>query len=79
MILKKRIIVQSKDIKEKKMHINLIKLNLTKSVHLRGIVTRVAFLRFMYVVVCSIVNIMIEDIKIKAMFNNEIKINYTFK
>ena len=47
--------------------------------HLKKIVTRVAFLRFMYVVVCSIVNIMIENIKIKAMFDNEAKVNCMFK
>ena len=33
----------------------------------------------MYVVVCSIVNVMIENIKIKAMFDNETEINCIFK
>ena len=51
----------------------------TKSVHLKEIVIRVAFLRLMYVVACSIVNVMIEDIKIKAMFDNEAEINCMFK
>ena len=75
----KRIIAQSKNIKEKKMHINLMKFSLTKSVHLEKIVTRVAFLRLMYVVVCSIVNVMIKNIKIKAMFKNRIEMNCMFK
>ena len=75
----KRIIVQSKDIKEKKMHIGSMKLNSTKSVHLEKIVTRVAFLRLMYVVICSIVNVMIENIKIKAMFENGTEVNCMFK
>ena len=79
-ILKERkSIAQSKDIKEKKVHIDSMKLSSTKSMHLRKIVTRVAFLRLMYAVVCSIVNIMIENIKIKAMFDNETEINYMFK
>ena len=51
----------------------------TKSMHLKKIVTRVAFLRLMYAVVCSIVSVMIENIKIKAMFNNEAEINCIFK
>ena len=61
------------------MHVNLIKFSSTKSVHLKEIVARVAFLRFMYVVVCSIVSVIIENIKIKAMFDNRTKINCIFK
>ena len=56
-----------------------MKFNSTKSVYLKKIVTRVAFLYFMYVVACSIVNVMIKNIKIKAMFDNEAEINYMFK
>ena len=77
--IKKRIIAQSKNIKEKKMHIDSMRFNSTKSVHLKEIVTRVTFLRFMYVVVCSIVSVMIENIKIKTMFNNGAKVNCMFK
>ena len=51
----------------------------TESMHLKKIVTRVTFLHLMYVVVCSIVNVMIENIKIKAMFNSEAEINCMFK
>ena len=80
MILKeRRIIAPSKVIKEKKVHIDSMRLNSTKSIHLRKIVTRVAFLRFMYVVVYSIVSVMIENIKIKAMFDNETEVNCMFK
>ena len=61
------------------MHVDSMKLSSTKSVYLKKIVTRVAFLRFMYVIVCLIVNVMIENIKIKAMFDNETKINCMFK
>ena len=61
------------------MHIDSMRLNSTESVHLREIVIRVAFLRFMYVVVCSIVNIMIKDIKIKAIFNCKTEVNCMFK
>ena len=56
-----------------------MRLNSTESVHLKKIVTRVAFLRFMYVVAYSIVSVMIENIKIKAMFNNEAEVNCMFK
>ena len=76
---KRRIIAQSKDMKEKKVHTDSIRLNSIKSVYLKKIVIRVIFLHFMYVVVCSIVNVMIENIKIKAMFNNETKVNCMFK
>ena len=41
---------------------------LIESVHLKKIVTRIIFLNFIYVVICSIVKVMIEDIKIKAIF-----------
>ena len=61
------------------MHIDSMRLNSTKSMHLKKIVTRVIFLRFMYVVVRSIVNVIIENIKIKTMFNNETEINCIFK
>ena len=56
-----------------------MRFNLTKSVHLKKIVTRVVFLRLMYAVVCSIVNIMIENIKIKTMFDNKTEVNCMFK
>ena len=61
------------------MHVDSIKLNLTKSMHLKEIVTCITFLRFIYVVVCSIMNVMIENIKIKTIFNNETEINCMFK
>ena len=74
----RKIIAQSKNIK-KKVHVDSMRFNLTKSVHLKKIVTRVIFLRLMYVVACSIVNVMIENIKIKAMFDNETEVNCMFK
>ena len=61
------------------MHIDSMRFSSTKSMHLRKIVTRVAFLRFMYVVACSIVSVMIKDIKIKAMFDNRAGVNCMFK
>ena len=61
------------------MHVDSMRLSSTESMHLKEIVTRVAFLRFIYAVACSIVNVIIEDIKIKAMFNNGAEINYMFK
>ena len=80
MILKERtIIAQSKNLRKKKVHVNSMKLNSTKSKHLEKIVTRVVFLRFMYIVACSIVNVMIENIKIKTIFDNKTKMNCIFK
>ena len=79
-IMKQRkTIAQSKNIKEKKVHVDSMRLSSTKSVHLKRIVIRVAFLHLMYVIVCSIVNIMIENIKIKAMFDSGAEVNYMFK
>ena len=75
----KRIIAQSKDIKEKKIHVDSMKLSSTESVHLEKIVVRVVFLYFIFVVVCSIVSVMIANIKIKTMFDNEAKVNCMFK
>ena len=56
-----------------------MKLNSTKSVHLTKIVIRVDFLCFIYVVACSIANVMIENIKIERIFNNEAEIKCIFK
>ena len=47
--------------------------------HLKEIVTRVAFLRFMYIVACLIVNVIIKNIKITMKFNNGAEVNYMFK
>ena len=71
--------MQSKDIKEKKVYIDSIKFSSTKSVHLRKIIIRVTFLRFMYVVAYSNVSIIIENIKIKTIFNSRTEVNYIFK
>ena len=79
MLKERRIVAQSKNIKEKKVYVDSMRLNLTKSVHLREIVTRVAFLRFIYVVICSIVSVMIENIKIKTIFDSETEVNCMFK
>ena len=75
----RRIIAQSKHIKEKKVHVDSMRFSSTKSVHLKKIVTRVAFLHFMYAVIYSIMNVMIENIKIKVMFDSEAEINCMFK
>ena len=76
---KRRIIAQSKDIKEKKVHVDSMRLSSTESMHLKEIVIRVAFLRLMYAVACSIVSVIIENIKIKTIFDNEAEINCMFK
>ena len=76
---KKKIIALLKTVKKKQVHVDSMKFNSTKSMHLKKIVTCVIFLRFIYVVACSTMNIIIENIKIKTMFNNKAEINYIFK
>ena len=61
------------------MHVNSMKFNSTKSMHLKKIVACVVFLRFIYIVVYLIMNVMIENVKIKAMFDNKAEINCIFK
>ena len=78
-IVLKKVVVQFKIIKEKKMHVDLIRFSLTKSMHLKKIVTRVVFLRFIYAIVCSTMKIMIKKVKIKTIFNNNAEINYISK
>ena len=68
--------------KEKKIYINLMKFNLMKfnlmkSMHLKEIVARVAFLRF--IIINSTINVMIENIRRKVIFNNEVEIDCLFK
>ena len=64
-----------KIVKEKKMHVELIKFNSIEFVHLKEIVARIVFLRLMYVIICSTMNMFINDVKIKTLFNNDVKIN----
>ena len=76
---KRKIIALLKVMKKKKMHINSMKLNSTKVMHLKEIVARVVFLRFIYIIAYSTISVMIENVKIKIMFNNKIKVNCIFK
>ena len=68
-----------KTVKEKKMHVELIKFNFIESIHLKEIVARIAFFRSMYVVVCLMMNVSIDNVKIKTLFNNDIEINCILK
>ena len=56
-----------------------MKLSSTELMHLRKIMICITFLCFMYVVICLIVSVMIENIKIKTMFNSETEVNCMFK
>ena len=76
---KRKIIASSKIVKKKKVHVDSIKFNSTKLIHLEKIVTRVVSLHFMYIIACSTINVIIADIKIKTIFNNKIKVNCIFK
>ena len=56
-----------------------MRLSSTKSIYLKKIVIRVAFLRFIYTIICSTMSMIIEKIKIKAMFDNDAEINCILK
>ena len=64
-----------KIVKEKEMHVESIKFNFIESIHLRKIVVRIVFFRLMYAVVCSMMNVSIDDVKIKTLFDNDVEIN----
>ena len=79
MFKKQKAIVQMKIIKKKKMHVELIKFNSIKFVHLKKIVVRIVFFRSIYVVVCLMMNVFINNVKIKMLFNNDVEINCMLK
>ena len=64
-----------KIVKEKEMHIKSVEFNFIELIHLKKIVARIIFFRSMYVVACSTMNVFINDVKIKILFNNNVKIN----
>ena len=79
MFKKRKTIVQMKIVKEKEMHVESIKFNFIEFIHLRKIVIQIIFFRSMYVVVCSTMNVFINDVKIKTLFNNDVEINCMLK
>ena len=80
MIFKKRkAIAQMKIVKEKKMHVESVKFNFIESIHLKEIVVRIVFFHLMYVVAYSTMNVSIDDVKIKALFNSDVEINCILK
>ena len=64
-----------KIVKKKEVHVKSIKFNFIESIYLKKIVVQVVFFRLMYVVVCLIMNVSIDDVKIKTLFNNDVEIN----
>ena len=68
-----------KIVKKKKMHVKSVKLNFIESIHLKKIVVQVVFFRSMYVIVCSTMNVLINNVKIKILFDNNVEINYMSK
>ena len=64
-----------KIVKEKKMHVESIKLNFIESIYFEKIIVQIVFFRSMYVVVYFIINMLIDDVKIKTLFNNNVEIN----
>ena len=76
---KRKTIAQMKIIKEKKMHVESIKLNFIELIHLKKIVVRITFFCSMYVIIYLTMNVLIDNVKIKTLFNNNVKINYILK
>ena len=68
-----------KIIKEKKMHVESIKFNFIEFIHLKEIVVQIVFFRSMYIVACSTMNVFINNVKIKMLFDNNVEINYISK
>ena len=79
MFKKRKTIVQMKIVKEKKMHVKSIKFNFIELIHLKEIVARIVFFHSMYVIVCFTMNVSIDDVKIKTLFNNNVEINCMLK
>ena len=79
MFKKRKTIAQMKIVKKKKMHVESIKFNFIESIHLKKIIVRIVFFRSMYAVVCLTMNISINDVKIKMLFDNNVVINYMLK
>ena len=75
MFKKRKTIIQMKIVKEKEMHVESIKFNFIELIHLKEIIAQIIFFRLMYVVVYSTMNVSINNVKIKTLFNNNIKIN----
>ena len=75
MFKKRKTIAQMKIVKEKEMHVESIKLNSIESVHLRKIIVQIIFLCLIYVVVYLTMNVFINDVKIKILFDNDVEIN----
>ena len=79
MFKKRKTIAQMKIVKEKEMHVESIKFNFIELIHLKKIVARVVFFSSVYVVACSTMNVSIDDVKIKTLFNNDVEINCMLK
>ena len=75
MFKKRKAIAQMKIVKKKKMHVESIKFNFIESIYLKEIVVRIISFRSMYAVVCFTMNMSIDNIKIKTLFDNNVKIN----
>ena len=79
MFKKRKAIAQIKIVKKKKMHVESIESNFIELIYLKKIVIRIVFFRSMYAVVCSMMNVSINDVKIKTLFDNDVEINYISK
>ena len=79
MFKKQKAIAQMKIVKKKKMHVESIKFNFIESIHLKEIVAQIVFFCSMYIVVCLMMNVSIDNVKIKTLFNNDVEVNCMLK
>ena len=75
MFKKRKTIAQMKIVKEKKMHVESVKFNSIELIYLKKIVVQVVFFCSMYVIICLTMNVSINNVKIKTLFNNDVEIN----
>ena len=75
MFKKRKVIAQMKIVKEKEMHVESMKLNSIELIYLKKIIARVISFRSMYVIACLMMNVLINNVKIKMLFDNHVKMN----
>ena len=79
MIENKKIVSRIKIKKTKKIYINSFAFFINELIYINKLIIQITSLRNIYVIACFIVYIDVEKYRIKAIFDNKIKINYIFK
>ena len=61
--------------RKKKMHVKSAKFNFIKSIHLKEFIARIVSFCSIYIIVYLTMNVFIDDVKIKMLFDNNVEIN----